>query len=127
MSRALRYANGVAVVIIVLIAGDQYAAPKIAQAVYADEYKALVFQCDQVMRDHFIAKQMVLASTTDETIRNLEAAELGLTTCHRYDVVRKEMLRWGLSENDLARIGLQAIERHAVDVRTFVEIHEIRY
>ena len=127
MSRTLQYANALAVAIVFVIAGERYAAPAIAQSVYAEEYKALVFQCDQVMRDHFIAKQMALAATTDETIRNLEAAELGLLTCHRYDVVRKEMLRWGLSENDLARIGLQAIEEYAVDVRTFVEIHEIRY
>ena len=34
---------------------------------------------------------------------------------------------WGLSETALARIGLEAIEERAREVRTFVEIHEIRY
>lgn len=127
MSRALRYANVLAVAIIFVFAAERYLIPAIAEAIYSEEYKVLVFQCDQVMRDHFIAKQMVLASTTDETIRNLEAAELGLMACHRYDRVRKRLIRWGLSENDLARIGLDAIEEHATDIRTFVEIHEIRY
>ena len=127
MSRALRYANVVALVIVFVFAAERYLAPVIAEAVYSNEYKRLVFQCDQVMRDHFIAKQLVLSSTTEETIRNLETAELGLMTCHRYDRLRKQMIRWGISENDLARIGLDAIEQHARDIRHFVEIHEIRY
>ena len=127
MSRPLRYANVLALVILFAFAAERYLAPNVAEAVYSEEYKQLVFQCDQVMRDHFIAKQMVLASTTEETIRNLESAELGLIACHRYDRVRKQMIRWGLSENDLARIGLDAIEQHAKDIRHFVEIHEIRY
>ena len=127
MSRTLRYANVLAVAIIFVFAAERYLIPAIAEAVYSEEYKVLVFQCDQVMRDHFVAKQMVLASTTEETIRNLESAELGLTACHRYDWMRKQLIRWGLSENDLARIGLDAIEEHATDIRTFVEIHEIRY
>ena len=127
MRRTLRFANVVALVIVFVFAAERYLAPVIAEAVYSNEYKRLVFQCDQVMRDHFIAKQMVLSSTTEETIRNLESAELGLMTCHHYDRLRKQMIRWGISENDLARIGLDAIEQHATDIRHFVEIHEIRY
>jgi len=70
---------------------------------------------------------LVLEATNQETIRNLEAAEIGLTTCHEYDKLRKDLIKWGMTENDLARLGLEGIEKNARDIRTFVEIHEIRY
>ena len=54
-------------------------------------------------------------------------AEIGLTTCHDYDKLRKKMIGWGVKENELASLGLEAIEKRATDVRKFVEIHEIRY
>ena len=127
MKRILLVANVLAVLIVIAFGTERYLAPAIAEAAYAERYKELMFQCDHVMREHFVAKQMVLASATEQTVRNLEAAEVGLTACHEYDKMRKEMIRWGLSENALARIGLEAIEKHATDVRQFVEIHEIRY
>lgn len=127
MKRVLIAANVLSVLIVILFGAERYVVPVVAEAVYAPRYKELMFQCDHVMREHFIAKQMVLYTATEQTIRNLEAAEIGLTACHEYDKLRKEMIRWGLSENALARIGLQAIEERATDVRTFVEIHEIRY
>ena len=127
MKRILLVANVLAILIMIVFGAERYLAPTIAEAIYAKKYKELMFQCDHVMREHFVAKQMVLASVTEQTIRNLEAAEVGLITCHEYDKIRKKMIRWGLSENGLARIGLEAIEKHATDIRTFVEIHEIRY
>ena len=48
-------------------------------------------------------------------------------TCQDYDDLRKKLLGFGLSENDLSKIGLEAIEEKAKDVRSFVETHEIRY
>ena len=127
MKRTLLIVNVLAILIVVGFGVERYLAPAIAEAVYAEHYKELMYECDHVMREHFIAKQMVLASTTEQSVRNLEAAEVGLTSCHEYDKIRKEMIRWGLSENALARIGLEAIEERATDIRTFVEIHEIRY
>lgn len=127
MKRVLVAANLLAVVFVLAFGFERYLAPIVAKALYADRYQILMFQCDHVMREHFVAKQMVLASTTEETVRNLEAAEIGLTACHSYDTLRKKMMSWGLSENALARIGLEAIEERATDVRMFVEIHEIRY
>ena len=127
MSRVVLALNLLAVLLLLAFAAERYVVPVVAKAVYAEKYKELMYQCDHVMREHFIAKQMVLSSTTEETIRNLEAAEVGLTACHEYDMARKEMIRWGLTENALARIGLEAIEERATDIRKFVEIHEIRY
>ncbi|MCH9052069.1 MAG: hypothetical protein IIA72_13470 [Proteobacteria bacterium] len=127
MKRLLIAANLLAALVVIVWGADRYIAPMIAVAVYGDEYKEMMFQCDHVMREHFIAKQLVLAAPTEETIRNLEAAEIGLTTCHDYDKLRKKMIGWGVKENELASLGLEAIEKRATDVRKFVEIHEIRY
>ena len=127
MKRLLIAANLLAALVVIVWGADRYIAPMIAVAVYGDEYKEMMFQCDHVMREHFIAKQLVLAAPTEETIRNLEAAEIGLTTRHDYDKLRKKMIGWGVKENELASLGLEAIEKRATDVRKFVEIHEIRY
>ena len=127
MKHLLKAANLLAALVVIVWGADRYIAPMIAVAVYGDEYKEMMFQCDHVMREHFIAKQLVLAAPTEETIRNLEAAEIGLTTCHDYDKLRKKMIGWGIKENKLASLGLEAIEKRATDVRKFVEIHEIRY
>ena len=127
MKRLLIAANLLAALVVIVWGADRYIAPMIAVAVYGDEYKEMMFQCDHVMREHFIAKQLVLAAPTEETIRNLEAAEIGLTTCHDYDKLRKKMIGWGVKENELASLGLEVIEKRATDVRKFVEIHEIRY
>ena len=37
------------------------------------------------------------------------------------------MLVWGLNENQLASIGLEALEEKEYELQRFVEIHEIRY
>ena len=127
MKRLLIAANLLAALVVIVWGAERYIAPIIAIATYGDKYKEMMFQCDYVMREHFIAKQLVLAAPTEETIRNLEAAEIGLTTCHDYDKLRKKMIGWGVKENELASLGLEAIEKRATDVRKFVEIHEIRY
>ena len=127
MRRLLLVGNVAAILVVLVFGVERYVAPRAAEAIYAEQYKALMFRCDHVMREHFVAKQMVLASATEETIRNLDAAEIGLTDCHEYDKLRKTLMGWGLSETALARIGLEAIEERAREVRTFVEIHEIRY
>ena len=86
-----------------------------------------MFKCDQVMREHYIAKRAVELSPTADAVRNLEATELGLLDCHEYDKLRKQMLVWGLDEAQLAAIGLEALEEKQYELRRFVEIHEIRY
>lgn len=119
--------NILALAVVFFYAAKELAIPAVAEWFYKNDYKELVFKCDSVMREHFIAKNQVLHSPSDEAIRNVHAAEIGLLTCHDYDVLRKRLISNGLSENDLSRIGLEAIEERAKDVRAFVETHEIRY
>jgi hypothetical protein len=119
--------NILALVLVFSYAARELAVPIVAEWFYKNDYKELVFKCDGVMREHFIAKNQVVNSPSEESIRNLHAAEVGLLTCHEYDVLRKRLLSYGVSENDLSRIGLEAIEEKSKDVRAFVETHEIRY
>ena len=64
----------IAILAVLAMGIERYVAPSVAEAVYGDRYNELVFQCDHVMRENFIAKQMVLASTNKETIRSLDSA-----------------------------------------------------
>ncbi len=127
MRRLLIALNISAVLVVLFWGADRYLLPVVAVRMNGSQYEDLMFKCDHVMREHFIAKQMVLASPNEQTIRNLGSAEVGLTACHQYDKLRKHMIAWGVSENRLAAIGLRAIENRATDIRKFVEIHEIRY
>ena len=126
-SKLLSVLNIMALAIIFFYATKDLAIPFAAETLYRDRYKELVFQCDNVMRDHFIAKNQVFTAASPEAFSQLRAAEVGLLTCHDYDVLRKKLIAMGLTENRLAQIGLEAIEERAKDVRTFVETHEIRY
>ncbi len=92
-----------------------------------DRYADLVFKCDNAMREHMLAKQRVSRDPNAETAAELKAAEVGLLDCQDYDLMRKRMIFWGLNENDLSLMGLQAIEAKGASVRDAVRIHEIRY
>jgi hypothetical protein len=101
--------------------------PLLAEMLYKDDYKALMFKCDNVMQTHLIAKNRFRSDKTEDSVRQLRAAEVGLLNCHDYDKLRKKLIRWGLTDNDLSSFGIEAIEENATDVRTFVKTHEIKY
>jgi len=101
--------------------------PYAATNFYKEKYKELVFACDNVMRDHLIAKNRVVNEKSEKSIKQLKAAELGLLTCDDYDKLRKKMIVLGVSEGRLSMYGLEAIEEKAEDVRTFVRTHEFKY
>lgn len=113
--------------LLLIYGGIEYLAPPIISHIYRTEYQDKMFQCDHVMREHFIAKKSVEVNPNDLTIRNLEAAEIGLLTCQEYDLLRKRLQTYGVSEAKLGLMGIEALEAKSVDVRRFVEIHEIRY
>ena len=119
--------NIVAVLLVFTYGMVEYVIPKAAASFWEEDYKSLMFQCDHVMREHFIAKQLVLTEPSEKAVKNLDASEVGLLSCHEYDKLRKTLLSYGVSEAQLSLIGLEAIEENANEVRRFVEIHEIRY
>ena len=127
MNKLGRIANVLAVVLVFVYGLIEYVVPQVALKLNKENYQTLMFQCDHVMREHFIAKQLVVVSPSEKTIKNLEASEVGLLTCHEYDKLRKQLLSYGASEAQLSMIGLEVMEKKAEDVQRFVEIHEIRY
>lgn len=127
MKKLGRIANVLAVVLVFVYGVMEYVVPQVALKLNKDNYQSLMFQCDHVMREHFIAKQLVVVSPSDKAIKNLEASEVGLLSCHEYDKLRKQLLSYGASEMQLSMIGLEVMEEKAKDVQRFVEIHEIRY
>ena len=126
-SKFFNIANIIAVFLIFGIGIKLFALPTIAKVLYADEYKEMVFRCDNVMREHFIAKNKVLTKIDDDAVNNLKAAEVGLIQCHDYDKLRKKLINLGISDSQLGELGLETIEENAGDVRTFVKIHQIKY
>ena len=127
MSRVGRILNMTAVVLVFAYGINEYVVPRIVLASHKDEYQSLMFQCDHVMREHFIAKQQVLVEPSEMAVKNLDASEVSLLTCHDYDKLRKKMLIFGVSEPQLSMVGLEVMEEKMTDVRRFVETHEIRY
>ncbi|MDG1727487.1 MAG: TIGR03982 family His-Xaa-Ser system protein [Emcibacteraceae bacterium] len=103
------------------------AMPMIAQPIFKEEYQTLMFQCDNVMRDHLIAKNRVTYEMSDTSLKQLKAAEMGLLTCHDYDKLRKRMLSWGVTANELSFIGLEAIEKNNEDLMKYVETHQFKF
>ena len=127
MSRVGRIVNVIAVVLVFAYGIIEYVIPRIVLASHKEEYQSLMFQCDHVMREHFIAKQQVLVEPSELAIKNLDASEVSLLTCHNYDKLRKKILSFGVSEPQLSMVGLELMEEKMTDVRHFVETHEIRY
>jgi len=101
--------------------------PMLAESVFKEEYKVLMFKCDNVMRDHLIAKNRVIYEKSEMALRQLKSAEMALISCHDYDKLRKRMKIWGVTDNELALMGLEAIEKNTKDLMKYVEIHEIKY
>jgi hypothetical protein len=127
MKRFLIALNVVAAIVVIAFGFKSLALPSIAAAYWAEDYKRLMFKCDQVMREHFIAKKEVELAPSEASVKALEAAEMGLLDCHEYDKLRKEMTDLGVSDSKLSSIGLSALEEKKYELRKFVEIHEIRY
>ena len=126
-NRLLIGVNAIAATAVIAVAAKTFVMPLVAEYLYKDQYKQLVFECDDVMRGHFIAKSRVVTNPSEGSIKNLRAAEVSLLTCHDYDKLRKRLLMYGVTDAELGSWGLEAIEDKAKDVRQFVETHEIRY
>ncbi|MBL8597782.1 MAG: hypothetical protein JNL14_08590 [Devosia sp.] len=96
-------------------------------AAFQEQYATLTYRCDYAMRDHLIAKQRLDQNPTSENVDALREMELGLISCQDYDLMRKRLIQWGLSENDLSEMALMAVEQRAENLADVVRIHEIRY
>ena len=94
---------------------------------HQDDYGTLMYKCDAVMKEHFIAKSKIAQSRTEDEINNLLSNEISMIDCHHYDVLRKELSYKGLTDDDLSLMGLKVMEAKSIDLENLVRIHEIRY
>ncbi|PIL19778.1 hypothetical protein P775_12890 [Puniceibacterium antarcticum] len=92
-----------------------------------DRFGDLTFKCDDAMRGHLMAKQKLVGTPSKANADALKSAEIGLLDCQDYDLMRKRLTRWGLTDNELSEMSLLAIEEKGADLRDVVRIHEIRY
>jgi hypothetical protein len=91
-------------------------------------YQELTYKCDRVMRNHMIEKQRLVRNPgAAGELGRLQQAEIGLIDCQDYDLYRKSLVRWGLSENDLSTLALETIEGRDTDLQKVIATHEIRY
>lgn len=101
---------------------------KIALMTYMQpSFASLTFKCDHAMREHLVAKQAVVETPSSQTVADVQAAEIALLDCQDYDLMRKRLKRWGLSENEVSEMSLIAIEERADSLPDVVRNHEIRY
>lgn len=105
----------------------EYLWPKVMLWKHAEEYKLLTLQCDQAMHSEAVLRSPELSLEVTEQQANLlkASADVELTVCHNYDKLRKRLLIAGLSENDLALLGLEALEVERITVKRMVEPHRM--
>lgn len=125
--KSLIYINIFCSIVIIFLGLKIFLAPLLGQLIWGEEYKQLVFGCDNVMREHLITKNELKSNINKKNVQNLRSAELGLISCHDYDKLRKKLLIWGVSNKELSLLSLEAIEENTDDVRDFIKTHEFRY
>lgn len=105
----------------------EYVWPKVMLWKHAEEYKLLTLQCDQAMHSEVVLRAPQQShEVTEQQARLLNAsADVELTVCHDYDKLRKRLLIAGLTEDDLALLGLEALEVERITVKRMVEPHRM--
>ncbi|SFU17004.1 hypothetical protein SAMN05444141_11411 [Pseudovibrio denitrificans] len=91
------------------------------------EFSKLSFECDNAMRSHFVAEQILSQTPSEANVANLQAAEIALIDCQDYDLKRKSLIKWGLTENEVSEMVLSSIEERGGNLKHVIKVHEIRY
>lgn len=92
-----------------------------------ERFSTLTYKCDDAMRSHLLTKQKLSQDPNEVTVQELQSSEIALLDCQDYDLMRKRLIRWGLSDNDLSEMALAAIEERGETLQQVINIHEIRY
>lgn len=108
---------------ITVVVFHDYALPYIAELQHGDQFKQLAFDCDMAMHEE--AALRGLTGSDPETERLKLSADVGMLVCHEYDKLRKELLIQGLSEDQLAMLGLEVLEVEQITVQQMVDAHRM--
>lgn len=85
-------------------------------------FAELMIECDQAMHVHSDASAKARMTENPDDL-GLKAAEVRLTVCHEYDILRKELLIQGVKEESLSLLGLRAMERRGVPLQDMIAPH----
>ena len=95
--KSIIYLNIFCSIIIIFLGLKIFLAPILGKIIWGEEYKKLAFGCDNVMREHLITKNELKLKVNKKNVQNLRSAELGLISCHDYDILRKKLLKPSLN------------------------------
>jgi hypothetical protein len=101
----------------------EYVRPFLADYYYADRYRQLVVQCDQAMHDEVALRRGSVISAGEPKLAT--SADIDLAICHDYDKLRKKLLGLGVTEDQLAFRGLEALEIEQIPVSRMVAPHRM--
>lgn len=101
----------------------QYVVPFVSAHYYASEFQRLTLECDQAMHDEAALRSGTAGATKDEALTI--SADIGLAVCHDYDKLRKRMLILGITDEQLALLGLEALEIDQIPVARMVQPHRM--
>ena len=102
----------------------EYARPNIVYFAYGDEFKTLSLACDQAMHSEVSIRELNNAQVQNGDSLRI-SSEIELAVCHEYDKLRKKMLVYGVSEDQLALLGLEALESEQVPVSRMIKPHQM--
>lgn len=108
---------------LVIFLAMEYLRPFAADLYYQDDYRRLVVQCDQAMHDEAALRAGTIAAAKHPLLPL--SADIDLAVCHQYDKLRKRLLVLGVSEDQLALRGLEALEIEQIPVSRMVEPHRM--
>lgn len=97
--------------------------PLIAEYSHGDEYKRLALECDLAMHEEAALRGLTVNDPQSERLRL--SADVGMMVCHDYDILRKQLLIQGLSEDQLAMLGLEVLEVEQITVQQMVDAHRM--
>lgn len=102
---------------------QEYARPMIADYLYGETYKKLALACDLAMHEEAALREI---ETDEPAMQRLKlSADVGMLVCHDYDLMRKKLLLSGMSEDQLAMLGLEVLEVEQITVQQMVDAHRM--
>ncbi len=108
---------------LVVIVSFEYVRPYLADIRYQEEFKRLALECDHAMHNEVTIRKSSVKNLLPEAVTISSSIELAV--CHQYDKLRKIMLIWGVSEERLALLGLDALEAERIPITRMVEPHRM--
>lgn len=102
---------------------QEYVRPLVSEYRHGEAYKQLALACDLAMHEEVVLREI---DSDDPAMQRLKlSADVGMLVCHDYDLMRKRLLLDGMSEDQLAMLGLEVLEVEQITVQQMVDAHRM--